>query len=336
VLRYLGRYEESLEVSNKVLEMNPKDESALTNKGIALGNLGRYEEALEAFNKALEINPEDEYVLSIKGLTLIYLGRYEEALDAFEKTLKTNPQNGFALSRKGVVLLSLDRYEEALDALNKALEIKSRDDYALLNKGVALGFMGRHEEALDAINKSLEINPMDYKALLYKGIALGALKRNAEALEAFEEALEISPDYKNALTKFVDVSFNAAIDELKAGNQGNAGRLIQKAYSKGAKLEADSLAELTISFLKNAAETGDLAVIKTALDEVIKIKGDEYRELLKPVIMAIEIIETRDIQKYSSLQVEEREIVADIVKTITRSDELVPDEIKRKEGLKAP
>lgn len=72
------------------------------------------------------------------------------------------------------------------------------------------------------------------------------------------------------------------------------------------------------------------------MDEVIKLKGDEYRELIRPIISAIEIIEAKDMQKYYNFQVEEREIVADIVRTITRSDELLPDEIKRKEGLKAP
>ena len=80
--------------------------------------------------------------------------------------------------------------------------------------------------------------------------------------------------------------------------------------------------------------TGEIPVIKAAVDEVIKLKGDEYRELLKPIIKAIEIIETKDIQKYYNLQIEEREIVADIVRMVTKSDELVPEEIKRKEGLK--
>ena len=99
-------------------------------------------------------------------------------------------------------------------------------------------------------------------------------------------------------------------------------------------MEPDNLAELTISFLKSAANTGEIPVIKAALDEVIKLKGDEYRELIKPITNAIEIIETKDIQKYYNFQIEEREIVADIVRMVTKSDELVPEEIKRKEGLK--
>jgi hypothetical protein len=59
---------------------------------------------------------------------------------------------------------------------------------------------------------------------------------------------------------------------------------------------------------------------------------NKYEERIKPIIKAIEIVETKDIQKYYNLQIEEREIVGDVVKKITRSDELLPDEIKRRES----
>ena len=94
------RYEEALEAFNKALEINPKNEYALSNKGIALVNLGRYEEALEAFNKALEINPEDESDLLWKGFVLLSLNKYEETVEAFGKALEINPKNDYALSRK--------------------------------------------------------------------------------------------------------------------------------------------------------------------------------------------------------------------------------------------
>ena len=83
-------------------------------------------------------------------------------------------------------------------------------------------------------------------------------------------------------------------------------------------------------FLKAAAYSG-LSVVKAAVDIVLKIKGDTYSDKIRPITKAIEIVETKDMKKYYDLQVEEREIVADIVKKITKSDELIPEEIKRKE-----
>ena len=99
-----------------------------------------------------------------------------------------------------------------------------------------------------------------------------------------------------------------------------------------AKLKEDKVAILMINFLKSAADSGDLQVVKAAVDEIIKLYGNKYEERIKFISKALEIIETKDIQKYYNLQIEEREIVGDIVKRITKSDELLPEEIKRKES----
>ncbi len=91
------KYEEALEAFNKAIEINPKDDNALSSKGAMLGTLGRHEEALEAFNKAIEINPKNDDALSNKGIALGYLGRHEEALEAYNKAIEIKPKNDAAL-----------------------------------------------------------------------------------------------------------------------------------------------------------------------------------------------------------------------------------------------
>jgi len=89
-----------------------------------------------------------------------------------------------------------------------------------------------------------------------------------------------------------------------------------------ADLEAGEADALMMAFLKDAVSSGEIPVIKTAVDDVIRLRGDRYRKLLKPLIKAIEIVETGDATRYYSLQVEEREIVAEIVRAIVGYDEL--------------
>ena len=333
VLLNIDRFEEALEILNESIKIDPKDHRALANKGLALFNLNRENVALEAFNKALEIDPNCDYTLYYKGITLAFRGKSVEALDTFNRALEINPNNIDLLTQKGHVLsCGLHRHEDALNIFDKALEINPKNEETISHKGSTLAKLGRHEEALEVFNKALEINPNDEWALTNKGLTLENLGRYDEALQTLEKAIKIDPDYEYALVSFIDISFSLAINELKVGNRGNAGKLIESAYSKSYKLKANDIAELTMAFLKKTASTGEISLVKAAVDGIIKLKGDDYRELNKPIIKALEIIETRDIQRYYSLQVEEREIVADIVKMITRSDELVPDEIKRKEG----
>ena len=130
---------------------------------------------------------------------------------------------------------------------------------------------------------------------------------------------------------FIEICLNIALSELKAGNLGNGSKFIKMGFGAGSKLKKDKLKVKALKFLIAASDSG-LQIIKIAVSEIIKMQEDMYRELIRPIIKAIEIAETKDIQKYYDLQVEEREIVADIVKKITKSDELLPPEIKIKES----
>lgn len=325
------KYEEALIVFNKALETDPDNDYILLIKGALLGELERYEESLDVFNKIINIKHENMGALLLKGVVLGNLSRNEEALDAFNKVIEINPKNDFALSRKGGALGNLGRNEEALDAFNKAIEINPKDDFALSRKGVALVKLGRNEESLDAFNKAIEVNPKDDFALTVNGITSLKLGRHDEAFDFFSKAIEINPKNK-LINSIIENYFGLAINELKAGNRGNAAKFIKLNQIISSKMKTeDKLAILIINFLKSAADSGDIQVVKAGVDEIIKIVGNKYDESLKPIIKALEIVETKDIKKYYDLQIEEREIVADIVKKITKSDELLPEEIKRKE-----
>ncbi|PWB49262.1 MAG: hypothetical protein C3F06_14950, partial [Candidatus Methanoperedenaceae archaeon] len=181
-------------------------------------------------------------------------------------------------------------------------------------------------------NKAIEIDPKDGYALSRKGAALGNLERYEEALEAFNNAVEIFPKDEVFIEGTIEICFNFALDELGAGNRGNSTKFMKVVHKISTELKEDKVTMLTINFLKSAAYSGDLQIVKVAVDEIIKLYGNKYEERIKPIIRAIEIVETKDIQKYYSLQIEEREIVGDIVKKITKSDELLPEEIKKKES----
>jgi tetratricopeptide (TPR) repeat protein len=400
----LGKYEKAIETFNKALEINPKYEYALLNKGWAFGCLGMYEEAFETFNEALEINPKNELTLSNIGGALVSLGKYEEALENLNEALEINPKHEYALLNKSLVLKNLGKYEGALETVNKVLEINPKHEYALLNKSLVLKNLGKYEGALETVNKVLEINPKHEYALLNKGSVLENLGKYEGALETFNKVLEINPKHENTLTNkalllmelerydeglkvakktldvateehskidalliiigayislnrkaeaaleiykikgkmanqdldliedFIELCLILALEELEDGNRGNADKFIKTAFENSSKLETDIIKELTMNFLKAATDSGELHVIKAAAEDILDQQKDEFTALLRPITKAIEIIETRDLKKYYDLQIEEREIVADVVKKITKSDELVPDEIKNKDS----
>jgi len=328
ILVLLDRYEESLEVLNKLLDLNPKNESALSRKGYVLGLLGRYEEALEVLNRSLEINPEDEFALSRKGYALSLLGRYEEAIEVLNKVLDLNPEDEFALSNKGYALGSLERYEEALEVFNKLLDFNPEDEFALSNKGYALYLLKRYEEAIEIFVKVKNITSdesLRIESILDLIEAYLSLDQVAGAITEIESIKsKISDQTPSLIEKFIDICWKIVFKELRTGNLGSGRKYINIGFGLEPRLEKETFEASMMNFFKTAVDSGELEILKISIGEILKLKVDNYSELLKPLVKAVEIIDTKDVQKYYKLQVEEREIVADIVHKISKSGDLLP------------
>ena len=70
LLAQLGNYPKSVTISDKVLEIDPNRISALTNKAIALKMLGEYEKSFKVFTKILTIDPENEKIKKSRAILL--------------------------------------------------------------------------------------------------------------------------------------------------------------------------------------------------------------------------------------------------------------------------
>ncbi len=85
---HLGRYQESIDFCNQVLEHQPHHSQAYFSKGYALSQLQKYEESLIQYDLAIqydyEFTPAAYYY---KGLSLFELERYEEALSAYDQSI---------------------------------------------------------------------------------------------------------------------------------------------------------------------------------------------------------------------------------------------------------
>lgn len=104
-------------------DIDPKNITALVEKGISLDELGKYEEAINWYDKALQIDPKDVYALHSKGVALANLGKYEEAITWYDKALAVDPKNVNALTNKGSALYNMGKKDDAFIWIDKALTI---------------------------------------------------------------------------------------------------------------------------------------------------------------------------------------------------------------------
>ncbi len=129
--------------------MNSK-ERALLHKGMDKVRQKKFEQALEIFDRVVASNADIPEAWNNRGVALFSLGRMDEALDSYDRSLALEGENLDALRNKAFVLRSLRRLEEALAAYDAVLQ-KGGDAYDLESAAVVLTGLGRLEEALNCL-----------------------------------------------------------------------------------------------------------------------------------------------------------------------------------------
>lgn len=183
----------------------------------------------------------------------------------------------------------------------------------------ALRKLSRYEEALEALDKAIELKPEDFRTWGNKGLSLMKLERYEEAIEAFNKAIELNPECEESLRGFTN--FTLSLWDFRENNYGNAVKYLNSAISAMRKSEYN-LNEVLMDFLKDLINLRDIKALETALNTILETNEESF-EVFKPISMAIEIVKTKDTKLYYDAQVEIREIIADIVKKLTNSNELL-------------
>lgn len=198
----------------------------------------------------------------------------------------------------------------------------------LLEKGEYEEFLKKAEAMINVEENNVLWN--------IKGVALINLGRNEEALKAVSESLELSPEDTDVWKVKGFIHLRISLDEFKSNNCGNALKnldAVMDAFDtfhsllKDEKEEKIEIYKALTYYLKDLIDAKNVKAVDMALESIGKNKKG-LKELFKPVSTAVEIVKSRDVSKYYELQVERREVVADIVKRLTGSEELLPEEYK--------
>ena len=88
-----NRFDEAIIYLDKILEKEPDNLKALTNKAGLLIQVGKFSESVNLSNKVLEIDSERISALTNKAIALKMLKQYEQSFITFSKILILEPDN---------------------------------------------------------------------------------------------------------------------------------------------------------------------------------------------------------------------------------------------------
>ena len=98
---------------NRVLELQPEQERALSLRARCLRDVHRIDDALKDIQRILAKNPKDESGLFLRGTIEFAREEYEKAIDSFTQSLETNPKSLSTLYNRAQCYAELNQFEKA-------------------------------------------------------------------------------------------------------------------------------------------------------------------------------------------------------------------------------
>jgi tetratricopeptide (TPR) repeat protein len=181
-----------------VIELEPNDERAYNNRGIAYVGLQKYEKAIVDYNKAIELDPHYATAYNNRGIAYGKLQKYKDAIVDYNNAIELNPSYANAYNNRGNAYIRLQQHENAISDFNRVIELAPDHATAYINRGTVYCKLRQIENAIVDFNKAIELNPNNadsYLSLSESLIIKGEYKRSLEiATKALGLSLEVNDE----------------------------------------------------------------------------------------------------------------------------------------------
>ena len=155
ILRKKGLYEEALGHCAKALQLNPKLETAYSERGLVLYLRGDYKRSEADYTKAIELNKSDYVVYYNRALSRRSHGDIAGAIDDNSEVIKLNPKLAKTYVNRGQLYYLEKRYDASLSDFREALKIQPGYSYVNLWVYLSRSRMGEQQAATAELRQSL-------------------------------------------------------------------------------------------------------------------------------------------------------------------------------------
>lgn len=284
-LRESGRAQQSLEVIDQALALDPLSVSLYHDQGRALIYLGRFDEAQQAFDRISQINPGNPYAAHGAGFAAVLSGQLVRAANYSDQAMQMDLADFENAASSALIYLSLGDMDMARQRVDEALELGPAEPYPLAAQALYQRQTGNPERAL-AIARAALANDLadrwgsEFVFLRLVQAAAIESENHDEALAWFQRALpevmalEPQLDSDN-LRKAMDL----ALLLQRSGARDRADALLRAVANRYEALYVPGSANypLGIARVSALAALGDH---QAALDELERLVVDEHWRIL--------------------------------------------------------
>jgi tetratricopeptide (TPR) repeat protein len=161
-LLHAGNLAEAVPLLQGLLRLDPKDEEALYNLGMALSDLGCLDEAKRHLLRLIDLDPENSNALVALGVACQRSGDPEAARDYLDRAISLDPSNPYAHKNLAAVLGNLGRHEAAVEHLRAADQLVPGDQATIYGLALGLSHLGGEDQLREAdalYKRVIDLNP---------------------------------------------------------------------------------------------------------------------------------------------------------------------------------
>ena len=185
-------------IATDLLSKFPNDRLALNNKGYLLLEQQRYEESIALFTKAIQLKPD--YTMASINLINAYISlkEYNKALTVNDSALFYSPRDYNLLAKKADILFVGKYYEDAAKLYRQSIALKKDNISLYIYLAECLYNMKDFKSGTKITDEALKYEPKNYTLLNNKGYFLFLQGKYTQALEYYKASLKVNPDYSVA------------------------------------------------------------------------------------------------------------------------------------------
>jgi TolB-like protein/tetratricopeptide (TPR) repeat protein len=276
--RFLGiqlvRYEESVALARKAVELDPLSVGTVSDFADSLGWLGRFQEGLAWQERALEIDPASAVAYwGIGTHHRLVSGRLDEAVVWQAKLVALDPRSPGALAALGRLFLELGAPDRGEDWIHRDIELAPENFHANVAMQRLALYRGDEDAALHHGRKAFAIWPYDEDVLSLlrdRELAAGRYREARALYEPLFPELLSERDPKVDLRNY-RVALDLALILSRTGERERAERLLERSVEPIQKRPrlgyyGSGIADVQLYALRGERQKA-LSALRQAIDE---------------------------------------------------------------------
>ena len=222
-----GQVKALIATYERILEINPKDKTALLNLGAALGHPNGTNQAkrIDLNKRLLQIDGQNAHAYYNLGNIYEEQGKLDLAVKTYKQALQFDPKHFMTINNLALIRHMRGNLDEAEKGYRFILKHMPGAPDPNFNLALILISRGKLDEAVKAVNKGLLKKPKNWQAHSILGYALSRQGKVDEAIDRLQQALTIKEDPSTRLM--------LAKLQLRRKEMVRASRNLQKAINNG-------------------------------------------------------------------------------------------------------